>query len=53
MNDLGCGLYTGAAYTPISKTFSVNFEGCGLYTGNYGILYLLSTDNKSLSDNSY
>ena len=28
-----CGLYTGAAYTPIFKTFSLIFEGCGLYTG--------------------
>ena len=33
-NDpLGCGLYTGAAYTPISKIFSFIFGGCGLYTG--------------------
>ena len=29
-------VYTGAAYTPISKTFSLIFGGCGLHTGNYG-----------------
>ena len=33
MIDLGCGLYAGAAYTAISKTFSIHFVGCGLYTG--------------------
>ena len=33
ITNLGCGLYTGAAYTPISKTFLLIFEGCGLYTG--------------------
>ena len=36
MTNLGCGLYTGAAYSPISKTFSLIFGGCGLFIGNYG-----------------
>ena len=32
-SNLGCGLYTGAAYTPISKTFLLISGGCDLYTG--------------------
>ena len=28
----GCGLYTGAGYTPNLKTYSSYFGGCGLYT---------------------
>ena len=36
ITNLGCGLYTGAAYTPISKTFLLIFEGCGLYTVKRG-----------------
>ena len=33
MKHLECGLYTGAGYTPNSKTISFIFKRCGLYTG--------------------
>ena len=32
----GCGLYVGAAYIPVNRTFFAILEGCGLYPGNYG-----------------